>query len=53
MLIAVRSTQDFARCSRAPAWVRLFLHSRDYRHAGIEKDEEHDETAHEGPEYDM
>ncbi len=28
------------------------LHSRDYRHAGIEEDEEHDETRHEGPEYD-
>jgi len=29
------------------------LHSRNYRHADIEEDEEHDETAHEGPEYDM
>jgi hypothetical protein len=31
----------------------VFLHSRDYRHVGIEEDEEHDETAHEGPEYNM
>ncbi len=30
----------------------VFLHSRDYRHAGIEEDEEHDETAHKGPKYD-
>jgi len=28
----------------------LFLHSRDDRHAGIEQDEEHDETADESPE---
>ena len=31
----------------------VFLHSRDYRHTGIEEDEEHDETADEGSEYDV
>ena len=28
----------------------LFLHSRDDRHARIEQDEQHDETADESPE---
>ncbi len=31
----------------------VFLHSRDYRHAGIEEDQEYDQTAHESPEYNV
>ena len=54
MAAALDRTIKLGKCRTLPAADahprgHVFLHSRDYRHAGIEGDEEHDSTAMKAP----